>query len=72
VELIHLTSSHHSLGHLLEVLFEDKLCSSMIVELCYSPCDSNVINCICIFCEQVVVAAAGAEGKGGERMLFIH
>jgi hypothetical protein len=37
-----------------------------------SPCGSNVINCICIFCEQVVVAAAGAEGKGGERMLFIH
>jgi hypothetical protein len=36
VELIHLTSSHHSLGRLLEVLFEDKLCSSLIVELCLS------------------------------------
>jgi hypothetical protein len=38
VELIHLTSSHHSLGPLLEVLFEDKLFSSLIVELSYSPC----------------------------------
>jgi hypothetical protein len=53
----------------LEVIFEEKLFSSLTVELSYSPCGSNGT---CIFAEQVVVAAAGAEGKGGERMLFIH
>ena len=72
VELIHLTSSHLSLGLLLEVLFEDNLFSSLTIKLCYSPCGSEVINCMCIFREQAVVAVAGAEGKGGERMLFIH
>lgn len=65
--LIHLTSSHRSLGPFLEVLFEDNPFSCVTVKRrCTLFCWFNKL--LYIFCAQVVVAAAGAEGKGGERM----